>query len=187
MNQIAMNIYKGRYGGRRPNAGRPRIHSKDVSHATREKVSARLPLHINFKYKTYIRTEVFLEIMAVAIQNASKHTFETICFTIQSNHIHIIAEAKDNIVLEKGMRSITNTIVKRLKKGSIQMERYHLHVLKNPTEVRYAILYVLNNDVKHTGRLNKKFTKVVSPGRSWPLTSSLKDIVSGVSLKSLYP
>ena len=164
-----LNIYKGARGGRRPNAGKIRIHSPGVAHSPREKIKATTPLHINFKYGAFIRMESVLHILEDAIVNASKFNFSVTHFTLQSNHIHLIAEAPDNKALSSGMRSITNTMVKRIGKGSIQLERYHLHVLKTPREVRNALDYVLNNDIKHTGKQEKRFTKVVSPGKCWLL------------------
>lgn len=137
-----------------------------------------------------IRTILFLDILHSAITNAKKHGLEVSYFTVQHNHVHLIGEVPSNQCLEKGMRSITNTIVKRLNKGSIQLERYHLHVLKTPSETRHAIAYLLLNDLKHTGKFDKRFTKVLSKGECWLLkkaTSSLKDIASATSRKLLYP
>jgi len=37
----------------------------------------------------------------------------------------------------------------RLKKGEVQVERYHLHVLKSIKEAKHAIQYVLFNEQKH--------------------------------------
>lgn len=167
--QLSLSIYKGKHGGRRPNCGRARIHSKGVAHRTREKVNARTPLHINFKYSTFMRTRCVLEILKIAFINASKHGFYITHFTLQSNHIHIIAETTETALLIKGMRSLTGTIVKRIGKGSIQIERYHLHILKNPTEVLNAVKYVLNNDVKHTGKRCSEFTGTFNIGKSWLL------------------
>jgi hypothetical protein len=47
------------------------------------------------------------------------------------------------------MRSLTISFSKGLKKGRVQMERYHLHVLKTVRETKYAIQYVLFNQQKH--------------------------------------
>lgn len=168
--QLEINIYQGQRGGRRPNSGRTRIHSRGVSH------SKRTPMHINFKLQSHLRTDRFIEVSKLALENAEKHGLNVVCYSIQSNHVHLIAEAKGNKELYGGMRSITNTIVKKLKKGSIQNERYHLHVLRNPTETTHALNYVLYNDVKHTGRVDKRFTKFRRDGKSWILTSSLRDI-----------
>lgn len=174
--QLELNIYQGTHGGRRPFAGRCRKHSKGVAHVPREKVKATTPLHINFKYNAYIRTEAILKVLELSIANAAKLEFSVTHYTLQSNHIHLIAEASNNKILSSGMRSLTNTMVKRIGKGSIQLERYHLHVLKTPREVRNALDYVLHNDIKHTGKLDKKYTKVVGKGKSWLLTSSSEGI-----------
>lgn len=188
--QLDLNIYRGRNGGPRPGSGRPRTKSRGVAHERREIVTAHTPFHINFKYNLSIRTEVTMLIMGHALKNAQKHHLNVICYTIQWNHIHLIGEAPDTASLISGMRSLTNTIVKRLDKGSIQIERYHLHVLKTPAEVRHAIAYVLLNDLKHTGKFDKRFTKMISRGECWLLkkaTSSLKDIASATLLKLLCP
>ena len=164
-----MDIYKGHHGGFRPGAGRPRKHSKGVSHSKREKVTPHTPLHINFKYTTFIQTAHILKSFEIACYNALNFEFEVCYYSIQSNHIHLIAEARNTDALISGMRSITNTLVKRIGKGSIQMERYHLHVLKNPTETKNAIQYVLDNDVRHTGKKKQNFSGTYSPGESWLL------------------
>ncbi len=173
-----MNICKGFNGGPRPGAGRPRKHSKGVSHSQREKITSRTPLHINFKYNAYVRTPKMMDIISRAIHNCAKHDFNVTHFSLQSNHIHLIAETKNNSTLTTGMRSLTVTLVRGLNKGSIQLERYHLHVLKTPREVRNALDYVLHNDIKHTGKMDKKYTKVVGKEKSWLLTSSSTDIAS---------
>lgn len=55
----------------------------------------------------------------------------------------------DNTILTRGMRSLTITFAKGLKMGRIQIERYHLHVLRTLREIRHAIYYVLFNEQKH--------------------------------------
>lgn len=185
--QLELNLSKGRNGGRRPGSGRKRLHSKGISHKKREKVTHKTPLHINFKYKLTIRSDNFCKILEKAIQNAEAKDFIVAIYTIQHNHVHIIAETENNKRLSSGMKSLTRTIVKLLGKGSVQLERYHLHVLKSPQETKRAVEYVLYNDLKHTGRMDRKFTKVLGKGKSWFLTSSLKDIASEASPKHLYP
>lgn len=68
---------------------------------------------------------------------------------MQTNHIHLIIEADHNDTLTKGMRSLTVTFAKGLKKGKVQLERYHLHVLRSLKETKNAIQYVLFNQQKH--------------------------------------
>jgi len=176
MKQLSINLFKGTHGGRRPNCGKTRKKSKGVAHSKREHVNHHTPLHINFKYSTFIQTDKVLSIVETACYNALKFDFEVCYYSVQTNHIHFIAEAKHTESLISGMRSVTNTIVKRIGKGSIQLERYHLHVLKDPTETRNALNYVMNNDVKHTGKENK-FKGNYSSSDSWLLQKAEKQLL----------
>lgn len=147
--QLQLEIYKGSRGGRRPGAGRRRIHSKGVAHRKRESVTNRTPLHINFKFRTYIKNKDCLRILKRAILNSRKKGLRIIHFSLQSNHIHLIVESENNANLTQGMRSLTVTFAKGLKKGRTQLERYHLHVMKTIRETKNAIQYVLFNKQKH--------------------------------------
>lgn len=151
--QLTLNIYKGTHGGRRPKAGRKRIHSKGVAHEKREKVRSYTPLHINFKYKLTVKNKDGLKALQKAIKNARTHGLKIIHFSLQHNHVHLIVEATNNQILTKGMRSLTITMAKVLEKGRIQIQRYHLHVLKTRREAKNAINYVLFNERKHTGKM----------------------------------
>lgn len=149
MKQLKLNISKGRHGGRRPGSGRKRIHSKGVSHRERQQVTKRTPLHINFKYRFGIKNKVALKLLKKAIMNGRGHGLRVLHFSLQYNHIHLIVEADSNPILSTGMRSITVTFAKGLNQGRIQLERYHLHVLKSIRETKNAIRYVLFNKQKH--------------------------------------
>jgi hypothetical protein len=148
--QLTLNLFKGTRGGRRPNSGRKRIHSKGVAHRTRERVKAKQLLHVNFKYRLNIKNKMSLRFLKRAILHARSKNLKVIHFSLQSNHIHLILEASSNFVLTQGMRALTVTFAKNIKKGSIQLERYHLHVLKTLRETKNAINYVLLNEQKHS-------------------------------------
>lgn len=147
--QLALNLYQGNRGGRRPDSGRRRFHSKGVAHRTREPVKLKTPMHINFKYKTYIKNKDCLRLLKRAIVNSRVMGLRVIHFSMQTNHIHLIVEAENNEILTRGMRSLTITFAKGLKKGKVQLERYHLHILRTLAEARNAIQYVLFNQQKH--------------------------------------
>lgn len=155
--QLSLNIFRGNVGGRRPGCGRKRLHSKGVSHRIREKVNSKTPVHINFRYKTHIRNKEALKVLKRALINSRKMGLRVIHFSMMSNHIHIIAEAENNRILTRGMRSLTVTFAKGLKKGRIQVQRYHLHVLRTLMESKNAISYVLFNQQKHD---KKKFSLI---------------------------
>lgn len=172
MKQIELNLFRGCWGGRRPNSGRRRKKSQGVSHSVREKVQDRTPLHINFKFKTRIRNKDSLRTLKRAIKNAGSHGLRVIHYSMQSNHIHLIIESANNEILTRGMRSLTITFAKGLKKGSIQIERYHLHVLKSLRETKNAVHYVLFNEQKHA---NLK-TAYIDEYSSLGLVADLKKI-----------
>jgi REP element-mobilizing transposase RayT len=164
--QLTLNIYQGKQGGRRPDSGRPRLRSKGVAHRKREKVNHRTPLHINFKDQHQIRNKTCLKILKKAIQNARQKGLRIIQYSLQSNHVHLLIEATDNQTLTKGMRSLTITFAKRIQKGRIQFERYHLHVLRSLRETRNALHYVVFNHQKHTqSKILEidEFTSLTSP------------------------
>ncbi|WPU66455.1 hypothetical protein [Peredibacter starrii] len=160
--QLKLNIYRGSHGGRRPGSGRKRLHSKGVAHREREKVNSRTPLHINFKFRTYIRNKNALRILKRAILNSRRQGLRILHFSMQSNHIHLIVEAANNEILTSGMRSLTVTFAKGLNKGRIQVERYHLHVLKTIQASKNAIHYVLFNLQKHEKGIYSKIDEYSS-------------------------
>lgn len=149
MQRLNLHLHKRRHGGRRPGSGRKRLHSKGVSHREREQVTGRTPVHINFKYRVTIKNKAALKLLKKAIMNGRRHGLRVLHFSLQYNHIHLIIEADNNDILTRGMRSITVTFAKGLNQGRIQLERYHLHVLKTITETKNAIRYVLFNKQKH--------------------------------------
>lgn len=163
--QLKLNLNQGSLGGRREGSGRRRLHSTGVGHRTREKVSHRTPLHVNFRYRTHVRNKETLRLLKKAIVNSRKHGLKVLHYSFQSNHIHLILEANSNEVLTRGMRSLTITFAKGLKKGRVQIERYHLHVLRTLREAKNAILYVLFNQQKHErGRCSEidEYTSLLS-------------------------
>ena len=149
MKQTKLELFKGRWGGRRPWSGRKRLHSKGVAHRTREVVNRRTPIHVNFRYKTVIRNKTSLRLLKRAIVNARRFGLRIIHYSMQKNHIHLIIEADTNEILTRGMRSLTITFAKGIKQGRIQLERYHLHVLRSVRETRNSVHYVLFNEQKH--------------------------------------
>ena len=144
------NLFKGTRGGRRPGSGRKRIHSPGVSHRKRETLTKRTPQHINFNFNCRIQNKQCLKLLKRSIEKAQKLGLKIIHFSLQSNHVHLITEAENNQVLTQGMRALTITFSKGLKKGRVQLERYHLHVLKTLKEAKHAIHYVLFNEQKHS-------------------------------------
>ena len=80
--------------------------------------------------------------------------FRLIHFSVQSNHVHMIVEAKDRRALSRGMSGLSIRIAKGLNRlwrrsGKVFADRFHEHVLRTPTEVFNALRYVLRNAWRH--------------------------------------
>jgi hypothetical protein len=75
-------------------------------------------------------------------------------FSAQADHVHLIVEADANAALVRGLQGLAIRLaraVNRLlgRRGRVWADRYHARQLRTPKEVRYALVYVLNNWHKH--------------------------------------
>jgi REP element-mobilizing transposase RayT len=148
-----------RRGGRRPGAGRkPKGERAGVSHATRAALAARFPVHVTtrlFAGLPNLRSKhAFRHLRDCFFEGCDRFGFRLIHFSVQSNHLHFIAEAEDRTSLTRGLQGLLIRIAKRLnkwwvRKGSVFSDRYHDRILRTPREVRNALAYVLNNARKH--------------------------------------
>jgi len=91
-------------------------------------------------------------------QSSERGDFRVVHYSLQSNHVHLLVEAADRGALGRGMKAVgarlaraVNRVFRRV--GSVLAERYHLRVLRTPSEVRNALRYVLLNARHHASRL----------------------------------
>ena len=153
--QLQFNIKQ--HGGRRQGAGRKKLLTGQPNHTRRARVSSSTPLGITLKLRPQLsglRSIRHLRSFARAVGLAKLKGLRVIHFSILSNHLHLIVETEDNPSLERGMKSLVVSLAAainqvRLVSGAVFNGRYHLHVLKTPTEVKRAIKYVLFNFSKH--------------------------------------
>src|SRR3954447_22120630 len=84
------------WGGKRKGAGRPRRGRKCVGHGVRERVPARLPVHVALRMSEEVaslRTKRAFAVVARAFWRAQgKFGMRLTHFSVQSNHIHLIVE-----------------------------------------------------------------------------------------------
>jgi REP element-mobilizing transposase RayT len=81
-------------------------------------------------------------------------------YSVQGNHIHLIAEAVDATALARGIKGLSIRIALGLnrlmsRKGRVIADRWHQHILRTPSEVKRALAYVLNNFRKHQAQQRK--------------------------------
>jgi REP element-mobilizing transposase RayT len=144
-----------RRGGKRKGAGRTRRGDRDrVSHAKRPHFDERWPLHVTLRVReglASLRHTVCMEVFRQVMQEcAEQEGFRVVHWSVQSNHVHMIVEAEDQEALTRGMKRITIRLAKRWnklweRKGAVFDDAYHFVSLDTPTQVRNALVYVLQN------------------------------------------
>ena len=80
--------------------------------------------------------------------------FQVVHHSIQSNHLHLIVEARDRASVTAGMRGLLVRIARALNRlwkrsGAVFADRFHERELRSPRQVRNALVYVLQNLRKH--------------------------------------
>jgi putative transposase len=172
---------RGQRGGWRPGAGRKRIPAhkrKTVAHRRRPSVSPKTPLHVTLRLIEGfpgLRRPKALRWIRRCLQLAHKDGFAIIQFSIQSNHLHLIVEARERAALAKGIQGLKIRLAKRLnqlfgrRRGTVFPERYHAQPLRSPRQVRSALLYVLNNRRRHLAQSGRGLQRgYVDPYSSAP-------------------
>jgi hypothetical protein len=97
-------------------------------------------------------------------QACERGRFRLVHFSIQTNHVHLIVEAASASDLASGMKSIGSRLARAVNRvfgrtGPVLADRYHLHVLRTPREVRNAIAYVLMNARRHAAKLGRRLSR----------------------------
>jgi REP element-mobilizing transposase RayT len=131
---------------------------------TRPKLASRFPVHVTLR----VLKEVFnlrsgrsFRVVRKAFQAGNdRFGFRLNHFSVQGNHLHLIAEATDARALGRGMQGLEVRIAKGLnhmmgRKGRVFADRYHARILRTPTEVRRAVNYVVENQRKHAAECGR--------------------------------
>lgn len=147
------------HGGFREGAGRKRQNEIELPHVAREKIDARTPMHITLKMCAEvpgIRTPQFLNSFTAGVERAKSKGLRVQQFSIQEDHIHLVAECDDNDALTKGLASLSASIVWALRKvfgffGRVFASRFHMNAIRVPRLMRNTLRYVLTNRHHHTG------------------------------------
>ncbi len=98
--------------------------------------------------------QLLLDGVRGSIAASEKLDFRVVHFSIQSNHLHLIVEADNELALSRGMQALSIRMVHAVHRalgtgGTVFADRYHAHQLETPRETRAALLYVLQNWAKH--------------------------------------
>jgi hypothetical protein len=164
---------------RAPGAGRPRIHGlpegwdprrRFVPHLKRAVVNARQPAHVTLRLRRVVRTlrngKMHRTITTALRAGRERPGFRLVHYSLQGDHLHLIAEADDAERLARGMQGLNVRIARAVNRcidrsGPVLADRYHARQLRSPTEVRLALRYVLNNARHHAAERDMTYP------RSW--------------------
>jgi REP element-mobilizing transposase RayT len=147
-----------RRGGARVGAGRKAGPKPVHPHRTRAPLRKGVPVHVTLRVRREAaglrRRKQYQAIRAVMRRTGHKADFRIIHYSIQGNHFHLICEATDKRLLARGVQGFSSLVARRINQmvgrtGTFFADRYHVHALTTPTEVRNALCYVLNNWRKH--------------------------------------
>lgn len=150
------------WGGARAGAGRPpKGTSAGVSHLRRPQLSRHHPLHVTLRLVTGVpslRTQaLFVSVRGALAEGRERFGFRLVHFSVQSDHVHLIAEAADRRGLSRGVQGLSVRVARAVngqleRKGRVFADRYHARALTTPRAVRYALRYMLLNARKHQQR-----------------------------------
>jgi REP element-mobilizing transposase RayT len=90
-----------------------------------------------------------------ALAHGKQHFgFSLVHFSVQRDHLHLIAEAEDRRALSRGIQGLSIRIARAVNRqlgrtGRLFADRYHARALKTPRAAYLALRYVLLNARKH--------------------------------------
>ena len=172
------------WGGRREGAGRPKKAAKDrtfVAHHPRPTHKMRHPTHVTLRARSGLpnfrnqRVQSMLRgiLQEQRLQRRYREHFQVVHYSRQSNHLHLIVEAADPRSVRAGVSGLVIAFAKRLNKlleratGKVWSDRYHSRELTTPSEVRRALVYVLQNARKHGFDLLGPFIDPLTTAKSF--------------------
>ncbi|MCC6751169.1 MAG: hypothetical protein IT371_26175 [Deltaproteobacteria bacterium] len=171
------------WGGKRKGAGRKKKPGSGLPHRMRPLLASRFPVHVTMKVVSDLpdlRAKPQLQVIEDALRAAlGRHGLNIAHYSIQENHLHFIAEAKDRDVLMKGLRGLAIRLARRLndtlgRHGRVFADRYHQRILRTPSETRHAVAQVLQNRRKDVAPVPPSGEPTVGEPRTWLLQTGWK-------------
>ena len=146
------------WGGVRKGAGRPPgTGRRCVLHRARPEHKGAHPVNVTLRVSKglpSLRKKSLFRVVKGCIASSSREDFRVLHFSVQGDHLHLIAEADDRRRLISGVHGLTTRTARAVNRalgrtGRFWGDRYHARALRTPREVRNALVYVLMNVKKH--------------------------------------
>jgi REP element-mobilizing transposase RayT len=151
--------FANRWGGARKGAGRKPGKLRRDQHRPRARIDRRQPVHVTLRLadaERDLRIEPVHQAVrrVLAAMREARSDFRVVHYSLQHNHLHLIAEADSGPAWKSGIRSLCIRAAKQInvalgRSGRLFSDRYHRRDLATPFEVRRAYAYVLLNRRRH--------------------------------------
>jgi REP element-mobilizing transposase RayT len=151
--------YLPKHGGARDGAGRKKDATRNLmTHVRRPVITTETPVHVTLRVRPHVwnlRAKRAFRIVEKALTAAREWSSARIVhYSVQGNHVHLVAEASDRKVLARRIQGLEVRIARAMnrlmkRRGAVFADRYHARPLKTPLEVRRVIAYVLKNHAHH--------------------------------------
>jgi REP element-mobilizing transposase RayT len=156
------------WGGKRRGAGRkPAGTRAGVPHRPRPEWARRLPVHVTVRMAPEVynlRSRRSFRAIELALRlGADRFEVRITSFSVQGNHIHLLVEAPSRVALARAVKGFSVRVAKGLnkmmqRKGRVLGDRYHAHVLRTPSEVLRAIVYIRDNAKQHAAARGEHYS-----------------------------
>jgi len=106
------------WGGKRHGAGRkPKGEQAGVSHAKRPQLKRRFPVLVTQRLRhglPSLRSTAELRVIEAALVASTREEFHVVEFSVQTNHLHLIVEAEDELALSRWLKGLFVRLARRL-------------------------------------------------------------------------
>ncbi len=157
------------WGGARQGAGRKRVAVRaTVPHVARARTRDYNPVFVTIRMHDHVPSLRERTAWAVIVRTMrafrGRWGLRVVHYTVIENHLHLICETEGGDALSKGMQALMTRLGKALNrhfghKGTAFAGRFHARELRTPSEVRYALQYVLLNARKHAAELGMELPR----------------------------
>lgn len=151
-------VFRGR-GGRRPGAGRKRRPENAglLPHVARPALKRHTPVLVTMRAVRAappMRTQSVAVAVLRELARSSTKGFRLLHYSIQGDHLHLLAEADDGHAFSRGMQRLASRVALAVnaigrRRGRLWRERYHRRDLTSPRQFRNSLVYVVFNARKH--------------------------------------
>jgi REP element-mobilizing transposase RayT len=149
-----------RRGGKRRGAGRkPKGPRAGERHETRPDFKPYHALHVVMRVAPEVgslrKRKMYKALREATITAALRERFRIVHVSLQRTHVHLLIEAEHKVALARGVQGFTISAARhintalgngvRRRRGRVFIDRYHVKVIKSPTQARHTIRYILSN------------------------------------------